>query len=484
MLMENRLSLAACRRVLAALGLVLLCLLATIVLVAMLPEGHAMEGAIIGMMITAMLLASVHYHSAYPNPLGLFTPLYLVLLPYSVYFIAFPLDMLFREKELVPGQENYLVLTMAYLLAGLLAFLLGFFVVLRRKRWTVRSSSDNFQPGKDAGRRIELVPHRAAIVSLVALFLAVACWIFLVSKGGGIAFILQNLNLAYLDVFSKNMYLVTIINALFFVNISIHAGLMLKRGKGTFLFVCNCLVVLSLMLVQGSRGSILSVFFFIFIVINLYKKKINMIHALAIFTGLLSFMTAWFFTRDWRDASVPIGKLAYTALMVVNDEMTYMINFIMRMPADYGFKYGATFLQLFLMPIPRFLWEDKPSVMQIDVTKIFYPQYAANDIAWPPSLAGELYVNFQVAGIVLGMFLFGWLCGRLQVYALRSTSYYRVLIYSMALFTVFREVRGDFATITSIFLMQLIIFMALGRLAFGREGTGPRRRWLARFNAA
>jgi oligosaccharide repeat unit polymerase len=122
------------------------------------------------------------------------------------------------------------------------------------------------------------------------------------------------------------------------------------------------------------------------------------------------------------------------------------------------------------MPIPRFLWANKPEGIHVETTKIFLPKFAALDTNWPPSIVGELYANFHVIGIVLGMLLFGLLCGKLQVYTMRVNSYYRVLLYSIILFAIFREVRGDFATITSLLLMQLIIFSTLGKFAFKKRG--------------
>jgi oligosaccharide repeat unit polymerase len=430
------------------------------------PDSYLYEGVIIWLMVLVTSLAVYFYHTHYRNPLDFFTPLYMMLIPYTIYFIIFPLDMIMRDKVLVPNQEQFLPTAMTYVFIGLIAFFAGFFLVLQRNLNCLRSAEEKYSINKQMFD-LDFDTSRAASAAGFALLLAGCLWLFMVVQAGGMAFILSNLNQVYLLYFSKNMYFVSITNALFFVNLGLHCGLVLKRNSGLPLFCLNALLVLVMMLVQGSRGSIISVFFFLLVVIHLYRRRISLAKVLLLFAGLLTFMTSLLYFRDVLDPEqITFADLLYDALLSVNDEMSLLMGFISDMPHEYPFQLGASFLQLFLVPIPRAFWMAKPEVFQVVTTRIFMPFYSELDINWPPSIIGELYANFHLGGILVGMLLFGVLCGLLQVYVLRKRSFYRVLLYSIALFAVFREVRGDFATVTSLFLMQLLIFVAVGGIAF------------------
>lgn len=452
-------------KTMAALLIVVAYLLVSLLSVFYFPEKYLFEGLVIILMAFLVVGALFLYHVEYGNPLGVLSPLYMFLLPYSIYFIFFPLDMIFRDKYLVDGQERYLPTLMVYLLAGLVAYLVGFFGVLRSHRRTLRHSNRLFSLGPHVNVGINLNTRRAAILVGVLMLLASCIWLFLIVRGGGIGYILNNFNEAYLSVFSKNMYLVSILNSLYFVILSLHFGIVLKRKKGYLFFTINCLVLLFPLLIQGSRGSIISVFLFVVVAVNMYVRRLKFLHVSLLFLSAIFFMTIWLYVRDVETgAGVIVSDIVYAAFFAVNDEITIVLNYLINMPSILDFKFGYSFVQLVLMPIPRIIWPNKPEVFQVESTRLFLPHYSVLDINWPPSIVGELYANFHVVGIVFGLLIFGFLCGRLQVYALRVNSYYRLLIYSILLFAVLREVRGDFATVTSLLIMQLVVFISIGRL--------------------
>jgi oligosaccharide repeat unit polymerase len=466
----RKISLKAISRVLTVLAAILAYVVCASIFIKYLPDNYLFEGTVIILMVFLILSAFALYHYKFSNPLTIFSPLYMVVLPYTIYFVIFPMDMIFRNKELVPGQEQYMPRTMVYLFLGLTAYLGGFFCVLYRNRKRISHSEVVFSQNSSLQNAMNFNTKKAALISFLSFVIGVAIWLYLVIKAGGIVYILENLNRVYLEFFSTNMYLISIINSFYFVNISLHFGIVIKRKKGYSLLILNCLLVLSLLLVQGSRGSIIAVFFFMLIAIHLYIKRLKILHVAVIFCCIVLFMIGWLYQRDVLDPSiVSPSDLVYNALISVNDEMTLMLNFVMNMPDMLGYKYGSSFLQLFLMPVPRAIWPEKPAVFQVETTHIFLPQYSALQFNWPPSIVGELYANFHIIGIVLGMLVFGYLSGRLQIYALRSNSYYRILLYSIMLFVVFREVRGDFVTVTSLLLMQLAVFVTLGQLVFRKR---------------
>jgi oligosaccharide repeat unit polymerase len=73
-------------------------------------------------------------------------------------------------------------------------------------------------------------------------------------------------------------------------------------------------------------------------------------------------------------------------------------------PEQVDYFWGASYLNLFTQPIPRFLWPGKPREIIVDDTFIGL---------WPRGTAMPFwlgfYLNFGPVGVVLGMALLGWL---------------------------------------------------------------------------
>jgi len=74
-------------------------------------------------------------------------------------------------------------------------------------------------------------------------------------------------------------------------------------------------------------------------------------------------------------------------------------------PKTFPFRYGGTYLDGVLFVVPRFLWPNKPRSFAYAIGK--YLQGV--ETAIPPGFIGELYINFHVAGVAVGMYLLGLL---------------------------------------------------------------------------
>jgi len=93
-----------------------------------------------------------------------------------------------------------------------------------------------------------------------------------------------------------------------------------------------------------------------------------------------------------------------------------------------GLELGATMLFSLYFWIPRVWWPGKP----LSFSLIYPEKYAGIDPAgtMAPSLLGELYVNFHLAGVVLGFLLLGILLKLCYQYLLkRNHSSSGLLIY-------------------------------------------------------
>jgi hypothetical protein len=80
-------------------------------------------------------------------------------------------------------------------------------------------------------------------------------------------------------------------------------------------------------------------------------------------------------------------------------------------PSTLEYKYGKTYLPVVTWIVPRFIWHDKPTFQYFNeighVTGMIGPFDTATTIVY--TSIGELYLNFGVLGVPLGMFAIGML---------------------------------------------------------------------------
>lgn len=76
-----------------------------------------------------------------------------------------------------------------------------------------------------------------------------------------------------------------------------------------------------------------------------------------------------------------------------------------------GFQHGHTLEPILATFIPRVLWSDKPDVPTGQLVNKTFHVTDTDDIWISPSHLGELYWNFGWAGVIVGMSIFGLLCG-------------------------------------------------------------------------
>lgn len=132
-------------------------------------------------------------------------------------------------------------------------------------------------------------------------------------------------------------------------------------------------------------------------------------------------------------------------------------------PGHQDLKYGSTYLTLFARPIPREWWRDKPVNLGNWVAiELYHRPHSYNErgaiqvAGIPPPMVAELYWNFHVAGIIAGMFLFGFLCRILYEYIkLNRSIAYTVIIYSLAATYVLKFTMADFSNVSTLFFLEM-----------------------------
>jgi hypothetical protein len=128
--------------------------------------------------------------------------------------------------------------------------------------------------------------------------------------------------------------------------------------------------------------------------------------------------------------------VAWAAILGEFDNVEAVAAIVHGGPSAFPLHYGRTYSDAALMAVPRSVWPDKPKSFGTEIgdyvtgTPIDAAPGEIGDVA--PGEIGELYVNFHVFGIVVGMFMLGQLMS--HVYQ-RSTSggFGALAIYALSL---------------------------------------------------
>ena len=98
---------------------------------------------------------------------------------------------------------------------------------------------------------------------------------------------------------------------------------------------------------------------------------------------------------------------------------------------------GSSLLLFFTNFVPRAFWPDKPLGPGTYVTDLFFDSRFAVMTGTEPSIPGELYWNFGVAGIVIGMAILGFLCRAVYAFLKKNRNRSGVMLYLPWVFWAF-----------------------------------------------
>lgn len=148
-------------------------------------------------------------------------------------------------------------------------------------------------------------------------------------------------------------------------------------------------------------------------------------------------------------------------------------------PRQHDYFWGSSLAYLFIQPIPRSLWPDKPAAPVVTIIDVILgPDAVTAGIAYPN--VGEFYANFGVVGIVVGMWLFGLLARVLYEYVgQHNDNDWARIIYSL-MFPFLLQVisRGYFVQIFQ--QAAFLLFPILLGMRICRDPSHTRSRVLVR----
>lgn len=137
-------------------------------------------------------------------------------------------------------------------------------------------------------------------------------------------------------------------------------------------------------------------------------------------------------------------------------------------PQKAPFEYGKTMILWMAAPVPRALWPGKPEVVSgQEVARIVLDRVSGMGKGGgiPPNIVTDLYWNFGVLGVPVGMFLFGYLLRRLYQTSLPfiAGSPSALLLYFLTIFPFAHYVfvgsfsQGMIRTLTNSVLGYIVI---------------------------
>jgi len=106
--------------------------------------------------------------------------------------------------------------------------------------------------------------------------------------------------------------------------------------------------------------------------------------------------------------------------------------------------WGRSFYDMLFMPIPRAFMPEKPYLFSTQILWKIYPETKGKFFASGFSIMGEFYMNFHIAGLIIGGFIFGVIIKTMQKYYVANKK-----------------------NISFIFLYRQILFLPMGWISSG-----------------
>ena len=125
-----------------------------------------------------------------------------------------------------------------------------------------------------------------------------------------------------------------------------------------------------------------------------------------------------------------------------------------------NFKFGTSFLNFIVAPIPRSLWPTKPKIdLGYEVSTVVFNRSGVRGQSIPPGILGELYMNFGLLGMFFGFFLLGRaVIGMYRRRCLKNRAVVNYLFFVLPFFIYLIE--GDFSRGLIIFLAPMFVCSA------------------------
>lgn len=430
--------------------------------------------------------------------LDLAEPIYYISLLYLLYFgvrtvwvLAYPGD-LYRAYWGSPPPVSYRIinLTLTYTAGGFIALLVGYYSFLPKL-----IDRSLYHPrllrGELQGKGKAIVPKIFVIygIGLLARF-------FLVMRGQATFLLAPSQSLTYLNIlqlfenfciYGYALYTIRLLTMpykrdglvvwLLMLAIEIAFGLF-SGWKGFIIPLIGIPLLLyhylrkHLSIRQILRWAVIVIIALIFVIFPLINSYRSAFHEMASYTSMHGVLSAWSRALSSFQRSQLVSTISDSTRKLMNrfiglDSFSIIV-------ANPKYQGGKTLALFFTAFIPRFLWSEKPV---LDVGRKFAVEYwnqpinVQNSIA--PTAIGELYWNFGLIGVLIGMFLLGVIYRIAYLYFIRNSTQVSAMEAFLYVFIFLRliNIEGNLATLFAGLLEQFVLLVIIVWIMHVRVST-------------
>lgn len=420
----------------------------------------------------------------------------------TLYILSSPADLHLMYWGFPPAIDfDVIDLTLGYTIVGFVFLLIGYYSfipkIMSKSLPRLRLLKSSLQ-GKGIVKKIYLIYAVGILFRIVLLSRGLA--LFILPEGADLTFLNIMQLLSRFTIFGYALYSIWLFSSFkitkrklipWLVMFTIEVGWAFLSGwKGTFILLVTIPLIayhylrqrLSIrrILLPATVG-ILILIFVIFPVINTYRViiwKEGPVVSVGEFVSHMGIVHDKLRGYSWSEFQ-QISLRPFMNRMVGLDSFSMIL---MKTPETVDFQMGGTLRYLFIAWVPRVLWEEKPI---IDFGKWF----AINFFNQPPGIdnsmgitnIGELYLNFHVLGILLGMFFIGIIYKTAYLYFIKygKASAISVFLYIFVFFGLI-SIGGSITTMSvsllqTLFLLFLISWFLKVKISGTHMGNGIAR---------
>lgn len=181
---------------------------------------------------------------------------------------------------------------------------------------------------------------------------------------------------------------------------------------------------------SSQRGAFFSLFILILVIYHYLRRALtigiigSIIPVFALFSGLMLSLRK----LSWQGGRLQISGMGeFHSVFKMFDAnaagITILAHIVHSVPESFNPRFGSTFIKWILYPIPRSFWPGKPRNLGQVLGEVIYNQgVGVVGGGTPPSVLGELYLNFLLPGVIIGMYVLGILVRAGYTYTAPQTS--------------------------------------------------------------
>jgi oligosaccharide repeat unit polymerase len=219
-------------------------------------------------------------------------------------------------------------------------------------------------------------------------------------------------------------------------------------------------------------------------------KKLRHLVVLGLITALLISPLVIVFRQgmtlnEVSSSDAVVGRGGLPSFMERFAGMESLLLIIRDTPRVMDYQYGKTIAFIFIAWVPRYLWENKPpSFTQLYSVLYLGDIFEPGTVGYAPTIFGEVYINFHVAGIIAIAAVGGMLLRAFYEYLIASKrTASGVFIYSAALPFLMMGLESHFAAfLTPAFI--LVLTWTGSRWASAQPSEPASNQALRRWNCA